>query len=163
MVLAPPQRMTVRTVCSMQTRTTVLRATSGAGLMTDDTVLSQCSDSCRCVADGAGGWTIEELLCPPGTAFHPELQICDWPGQAQAHDLCCNVCPPFSQWNVFSCEEAALEGQMLSVSVCSSVCLFDCLTPKLNITKVRLFEVYTKPIDFTRVHKTSLLYKCKQN
>ena len=39
---------------------------------------------------------------------------------------------------IFSCEEAALEGQMLSVSVC----LFDCLTPKLNITKVMLFEVY---------------------
>ena len=44
---------------------------------------------------------------------------------------------------------------MLSVFVC-----LDCLTPKLNITKVRLFEVYTKPIDCKRVHKTSLLYKC---
>ena len=66
---------------------------------------------------------------------------------------------------IFSCEEAALEGQMLSVCVC----LFDCLTPKLNITKVMLFEVYTnqltvqgytKPVyctsDSTRVHKTSL-------
>ena len=41
---------------------------------------SEFSDSLRCVPDGAGGWTIEELLCPPGTAFHPELQICDWPG-----------------------------------------------------------------------------------
>ena len=53
----------------------------------------------------------------------------------------------------FGCEEAALEVQM---SVCLSV-------PKLNITKVMLFEVYTKPIDCTRVHKTSLLYKCVQN
>ena len=52
----------------------------------------------------------------------------------------------------FSCEEAALEGQMFKC-----VCLSVCLTPKLNITKVRLFEVYTKPIDCTRVHKTSLL------
>ena len=55
----------------------------------------------------------------------------------------------------FSCEEAALEVQMLSVCVC--------LTPKLNIIKNRLFEVYTKPINCTRVHKTSLLYKCIQN
>ena len=58
---------------------------------------------------------------------------------------------------IFSCEEAALEVQM---SVCLSVCLS---VPKLNITKVMLFEVYTKPIDCTRVHKTSLLYKCIQN
>ena len=51
--------------------------------------------------------------------------------------------------HLFSCEEAALEGQMLSVCVC----LFDCLTPKLNITKVMLFEVY----------KTNWLYKGTQN
>ena len=38
---------------------------------------------------------------------------------------------------IFSCEEAALEGQMFKC-----VCLSDCLTPKLNITKVMLFEVY---------------------
>ena len=53
---------------------------------------------------------------------------------------------------------------MLSVSVC----LFVCLTPKLNITKVMLFEVYmnqltvqgyTKPVYCTSasVYKTSLL------
>merc|ERR1712215_225104 len=34
----------------------------------------------RCDEDGNGGWNIEEHLCPAGTAFHPELQICDWPG-----------------------------------------------------------------------------------
>ena len=60
---------------------------------------------------------------------------------------------------VFSCEEAALEVQMLSLCVC--VCVW--VSVKLNITKVRLFEVYTKPIDCTRIHKTSLLYKCIQN
>merc|ERR1711942_564590 len=34
----------------------------------------------RCVSDGEGNWDIEEHLCPSGTAFHPEVQICDWPG-----------------------------------------------------------------------------------
>ena len=68
---------------------------------------------------------------------------------------CWNFVPHYF-YEVFSCEEAALEGQM-------SVCVSVCLSPKLNITKVRLFEVYTKPIDCTRVHTTSLLYKCIQN
>ena len=63
------------------------------------------------------------------------------------------MCKEVNNVNVFSCEEAALEGQMLSVCVCLSVCLFDCLTPKLNITKVMLFEVY----------KTNWLYKGTQN
>jgi len=34
----------------------------------------------RCVSDGQGGWNIESHECPPGTAFHPDLQQCDWPG-----------------------------------------------------------------------------------
>ena len=45
---------------------------------------------------------------------------------------------------IFSCEEAALEGQMLSVIVCLSVCL----TPKLNFTfhLSIVNDVYTKPV-----------------
>ena len=42
-----------------------------------------------------------------------------------------------------------------------SVCL---IVPKTEYYQgFRLFEVYTKPIDSTTVHKTSLLYKCIQN
>merc|ERR1711970_207392 len=33
----------------------------------------------RCVPDGSGGWTIEQLECPGETVFHEDLQICDWP------------------------------------------------------------------------------------
>merc|ERR1711872_369157 len=37
--------------------------------------------------DGNGGWNIEEHTCPAGTVFHPELQICDWPGD-WVDDVC---------------------------------------------------------------------------
>ena len=55
--------------------------------------------------------------------------------------------------SLFSCEEAALEVQML-------LCLFDCVSPKLNFTFCLSIvnEVYTKPVYCTSVHKTSLLY-----
>ena len=58
---------------------------------------------------------------------------------------------------IFSCEEAALEGQM---SVCVSVCLSD---PKTEYYQGYAVWSVHKPIDCTRVHKTSLLYKCIQN
>jgi|ERR1711971_907889 len=34
----------------------------------------------RCYPDGNGGWNIEQQVCPSGTVFHDELQICDFPG-----------------------------------------------------------------------------------
>ena len=57
------------------------------------------------------------------------------------------ACPcPLRVWLFFSCEEAALEVQM---SMCPSVRVSVRVSPELNITKVRLFEVYTKAIDCT--------------
>jgi len=41
----------------------------------------------RCVPDGSGGWTIEQLECPGETVFHEDLQICDWPGD-WVDDMC---------------------------------------------------------------------------
>jgi len=41
----------------------------------------------RCNPDGQGGWNIEQQTCPTGTVFHPELQICDWPGD-WVDDMC---------------------------------------------------------------------------
>ena len=65
-------------------------------------------------------------------------------------------------YTVFSCEEAALEGQK---EVCVSVRVSVRVSPKLNFTfhLSIVNEVYTKPVYCTSVHKTSLLYKCTQN
>jgi len=41
----------------------------------------------RCNPDGSGGWIIEQHTCPSGTVFHPDLQICDWPGD-WVDDMC---------------------------------------------------------------------------
>merc|ERR1712013_319576 len=40
----------------------------------------------RCNPDGSGGWIIEQHTCPSGTVFHPDLQICDWPGDWELMD-----------------------------------------------------------------------------
>ena len=55
--------------------------------------------------------------------------------------------------SLFSCEEAALEGQ-------KEVCVSVCPSSKLNFT---LKKQHTKPIDCTSVHKTNWLYKGTQN
>ena len=58
----------------------------------EDTQFHVDPDNCpegyyRCDPDGNGGWNIEEHTCPAGTVFHPELQICDWPGD-WVDDVC---------------------------------------------------------------------------
>jgi len=57
-------------------------------------------------------------------------------------------------WFLVSDSYAGLNCNVMSIRMIY-VCVCVCLSPKLNITKVRLFEVYTKPIECTRVHKTS--------
>jgi len=41
----------------------------------------------RCTPNNEGGWNIEQQTCPTGTVFHPDLQICDWPGD-WVDDMC---------------------------------------------------------------------------
>ena len=64
------------------------------------------------------------------------------------HPYCtiCTICTMQNSIRLFSCEEAALEVQML-------LCLFDCLcVPKTEFHLSIVNEVYTKPVYCTSIH-----------
>ena len=66
-----------------------------------------------------------------------------------------------SRWTIFSCEEAALEVQMLLCVSCLSVWPQNWILPRLGYVKCTQNQLtvqgYTKPVYCTSVYKTSLL------